>query len=218
MKLTYLTSAGMLFLFLFSCTKESNFNDELVVAQARGTAPSERLSVVRLQVRIEDYSGISNDGNEYYTNGQQNVSATIRDTDGQFFFISNTTFKTPLRKLTFPFNPNLNNKADYRMVTNFPVALQTMEVGDTKLGGMRVWAYVDKSVEDFVMRYRYDIATNQPNINTSEVQVTRVNEYTWELVPISQSTGTADAEIKIRPATTFEMKYDVPFKITLTKI
>jgi hypothetical protein len=218
MKLTYLTSAGMLFLFLFACTKESNFNDELVVAQARGTAPSERLSVVRLQVRIEDYRGISNDGNEYYTNGQQNVSATIRDTDGQFFFISNTTFKTPQRSLSFT-NSALNNKTDYRMVTNFPVALQTMGVGETKLGGMRVWAYVNKSVEDFVMRYRYDIATNQPNLNTSEVQVTRVNEYTWELVPVPHpGTGTADAELKIRPSTSFDPEYDVPFKITLTKI
>ncbi|HSK12900.1 MAG TPA: hypothetical protein VK907_06765 [Phnomibacter sp.] len=226
MKKLILIQALPALLLLGACHKDMNPKDQGRDIEARNGKPSggggggTKLTAVPLNVSIDALNGISNDGKGAYGSGVDRVSATLRETDGQFFFQTNTQFKPRLRWLTFPYSPALNDKDDYRMVTDFEQPLQTMDPGTgSQTGGMRIWAYVNKSTEAFVMRYYYGVATGNPNSATSRVKVTRTDANTWVIEPLElelDGTVTVTAELKIGTGS-FAPHNNVPFKITLTR-
>lgn len=217
MKKIFAFSLLPMIILLVSCQKDINKFDPAVTADGKpagagGGGPS-KLAEVPLILTVDDLNGIASDEKGNYIDGQDNVRATIRSSDGNFYLMTNTTFKPRKRWLNFPFNPNLEGKDDYRIVTGANIPLQNMstEVGNNKqLAGMRVWAYVGKGVQAWNIRFHY-AAGGQPNDETDPVLITRQNENVWTIEP----TGNATAELFDENGILVGL-FQVPFKLTLT--
>lgn len=175
-------------LLLVGCQKDIQTTLPELVADAKGAAAPAKLSAVALKVTVSNQDGIANDGKGIYTDGVQSTTATIRNTDGQFFF----TVDARYRWLTFPFRRELEGKDDYRMVTDCPIALQNMAIGsaNAQMAGFRVWAYTGRGVLAWNMRYDYN-ASGNGNPETDKVLITRVSSTRWTI----QTTNNNKAEL-----------------------
>lgn len=201
---------------LVSCQKDFKASEPQLTANGKpaDTGPSTKLSTVSLSVAVDDLNGISSDGKGNYVDGSQQVSATIRSSDGNLFIVTNTTFKPRQRWFNFPFNTSLEGKDDYRIVTDAATPLQNMSTAsgsNTQLAGMRVWAYTGRGVLAWNMRFDYD-ASGNGNPATDKVLITRTGANTW----VIESTDDATAEL-LDANGSFVAYYSVPFKLTLTK-
>jgi hypothetical protein len=211
MKNVSFPAAIVFLLLLCSCQKENENLDSTIISNGKAT-----VQIVPVSVVIEPLDGISPDGLGAYGHNSGNVRAELQDGNSDFYFSSNTSTRSRLRSLKFPFYlplGGLDNFWEYRIRAAFTDDLLAMEEGEAnaKLGTLRVWAYQKKSsFEEFSLRYQIGEGSG----STSWVKVTRTSPTTWTLSPEAEP-STAVLKVGsglITPAS------PVPFKITLTRL
>lgn len=209
----------LLFLILLgSCKKEVQQQTEEQTLQSVSNARAGN-STVYLRVTVEPINGttssqILSDGSDYI-HGSQQVEAQILSSDGNFYMQTNTTFKTPVRTLLFPFNPSrLEGKTNYRLRTTCTTWLQNMDLnGGTQTIPFRVWGNVGKGTLDWNMRF-----DNGQDAVTDYAIVTRLDANTWTIEPANVSAIPANARLTDGSGANIDDGYDVvPFKLTLKR-
>lgn len=187
---------------------------------------------IYLSVTVNDLK-LASDGKGAYLNGIDGISAQFLSTDGSLSLTTSTTrIKNP-RRLTFPdgagynINPNLSDNYLINVLANEyevnPRKIQDIPVGEDQLMSMRVWGSNLKGTIQF--RLLYDLG-NGLGYETDKVLVKRTSTTTWTVESTNSKEFNGNATVNPEATTAMTSGfngdlrgyYQVPFKMTLTKI
>jgi len=213
-----------------SCQKEVQRTTESATSLAEAAAKpsaSGSITTINLSVTVDNTTGnqILDDNNGAYINGTDRVDAQILSSDGNFYMnTNNNTVKPAIRTMRFLPNSGvvLSNERNYSLRTNAPIALQNMAVGSVQNNvGFRVWGVQQGGVVDWRLLFRNGL--EDPSINPSTLtdyaKVTRVSNDVWTIEPANISATPANARLIDGSNNSIGLGYyQVPFKLTLTRI